>query len=236
MRSPGLTCLDFKQGIGYPRCAETRDVGSGPSANLTGCTCGYMNTLDVGFVNISGVEYVTTVGFTCSNRQYLPDPGASDITLSSRAISGPCGAGGCASIVASTSLVGSLLGIVGVQDTGQAGGQQTVSCSAGNVVLSVNTVRQGSSTALPSAASLIRLGCGVPQTCAPPPSPPSPPSPRPPAPPLPAPPSPTPPSPHPPAPPPYNIFGEWACRYMPVYAELGGAAAARRHNTHTHPT
>jgi hypothetical protein len=97
-------------------------VGSGPSANLTGCTCGYVNTLDVGFVKISGVEYITTVGFTCSNRQYLADPGASGITLSSRAISGPCSAGGCASIAASTALVGSLLGIVGVQDTGQAGG------------------------------------------------------------------------------------------------------------------
>ena len=195
-------------GFGCPRCAETRDVGSGSGVNLTGCTCGYVNTLDVGFVNISGVEYIATVGFTCSNRQYQEDPGASSITLSGRSISAPCGAGGCASIVASTALVGSLLGIVGVQDAGQASGQQTVRCSGGNVVLSVNTVRHDSSTGLPNAASLIRLGCGLPQVCAPPPSPPTPPSPRPPSPPLPPPPSPMPPSPHPPAPPPFNIFGE----------------------------
>jgi hypothetical protein len=89
----------------------------------------------------------------------------------------------------------------------------------------VNTNRHDSSTALPDAASLIRLGCGVPQACAPPPSPPSPPCPRPPAPPLPLPPSPMTPYPQPPAPPPYNIFGEWACRWNDT---PGGANAPRR--------
>ena len=190
------------------RTAETADVGvAGSSPNLTACTCGYVTSLDVGFVNVSGVEYITTVGFTCSSRQYQPDPGAAGITLSSRVISGQCSAGGCTSIVAGTTLVGSLLGIVGVQDAGRAGSPQTAGCTGSNVVLSVDTSRHNSSTVLPDAASRIRVGCGQAQVCAPPPSPPLPPSPRPPSPP---PPSPRPPSPHPPSPPPYNIFGK-AC-------------------------
>lgn len=50
---------------------------------------------------------------------------------------------------------------------------EVASCTTG-VALSVDTARWGAATALPDAARLIRIGCGVPQACAPPPLPPSP--------------------------------------------------------------
>ena len=72
-------------------------------------------------------------------------------------------------------------------------GTQTIACTGGNVVLSVDTARWGSTTFLPNTARVILVGCGQPLVCPPPPSPPLPPSPDPPP--------PSPPQPPPPSPP-----------------------------------
>ena len=98
--------------------AEFEDLGTGNATSLTACTCGHVATFDVGFVSVGTTQFIATVGFTCSSGQQLADPGAFALTLSSSLTTGQCTAGGCGSIVAETSQVSSLLGLVGLQGTG----------------------------------------------------------------------------------------------------------------------
>ena len=101
--------------------AEFKEVGSGSAASLTACTCGYITNLDLGLVTVGGTQYVATVGFTCSSGQGVVDPAAGSLTLTGSLTTGQCTTGGCSSLAVETSQVASLLGMVGMQGTGECG-------------------------------------------------------------------------------------------------------------------
>jgi hypothetical protein len=80
-----------------------------------------VSSFTVGFVTIGSTQFVATLGFTCSSGHTLPDPAAASLTLSSSATTGQCATGGCASVVAETAQVSTLLGVTGVQNAGVVG-------------------------------------------------------------------------------------------------------------------
>ena len=92
-----------------------------------------------------------------------------------------CQSGGCTSVSGYFGApVSGLTGITAFQNVGDTSGTlSTVSCTAPYVVLGGATAQYDNSTALPYVAKLIRIGCGTPQICTPPPPPPLPPPPPP---------------------------------------------------------
>ncbi|PSC68261.1 Sorbitol dehydrogenase [Micractinium conductrix] len=151
----------------------------GFEATGSGCTCGYVTRFDVGIVEVEYREFVATLGVRCSSGERRPDPAATALPLSSSVTTKQCGVGGCSSFMVHVTDVGGTLGVTGLLDAGGQGrgrarigsSSQSLLCpNSGEVILSVRTTRYNATSPLPNAASLVRIGCGVPKACSPPPA------------------------------------------------------------------